>query len=222
MTKAVIFDMYETLITLWHDTPYNGKQIAEDIGISESVFRLIWDDTEDDRTLGLRTFEDVIEEILRANNCYSDELFDKIVRKRKASKTDAFDNLHPNVVPMLKELKLRGYKIGLITNCFSEEQEVIMLSELFQYFDVAIMSCEIGLKKPDRRIFELCVDKLEVDAHECLYCGDGGSDELAVAKEMGMKPIQALWYLKEGSGQPVGRLDEFEGCENPMDIITII
>ena len=57
MIKAVIFDMFETLITHYESPLYMGKQITNDIGISESKFREIWDTTDDDRTLGKRTLE---------------------------------------------------------------------------------------------------------------------------------------------------------------------
>ena len=72
MIKAVIFDMFETLITHYESPVYMGRQICEDMGISEQRFREIWNGSDDDRTLGIRTLEDVIEEILRVNNCYSE------------------------------------------------------------------------------------------------------------------------------------------------------
>lgn len=52
MIKAVVFDMYETLITLFNSTLYKGRQIALDMGIPENVFREIWDPSDDERTLG--------------------------------------------------------------------------------------------------------------------------------------------------------------------------
>lgn len=43
MIKAVIFDMYETLITLWYDNLYMGKEMSAEAGIEGRVFREIWD-----------------------------------------------------------------------------------------------------------------------------------------------------------------------------------
>ena len=82
MIKAVIFDMFETLITHFESPLYMGKQIACDMGIAEPKFREIWDTTDDDRTLGNKSLEEVIEEILKVNNRYSTELFEKIIAKR--------------------------------------------------------------------------------------------------------------------------------------------
>ena len=60
MIKAVIFDMYETLITHFNSPLYFGKQMAEDIGIPEKKFREIWDTTDNDRTIGALTLEEVV------------------------------------------------------------------------------------------------------------------------------------------------------------------
>lgn len=221
MKKAVIFDMFETLATLWNSEPYMGKEMSEDVGIEESKFREIWDATNSERAIGAKTFEEVMEQILKANNRYSEELLHKLVSKRYAAKVKVFEYLHPDIIPMLQELKKKGIKIGLVTNSFWEEKDAICNSVLYPYFDVVCMSCELGIMKPDRRIFDLCVDRLGISAKDCLYCGDGGSNELEVARSMNMLPVQALWYLKENSKQPVGRLEKFVGARNPMDILSI-
>ena len=130
MIKAVIFDMFETLITHFESPLYMGKQIAGDMGIAEPKFREIWDTTDDERTLGQRSFEEVIEEALRVNNCYSDKLFRRIVDKRKSSKAECFEHLHPQIIPMLTALRKADIKIGLITNCYFEERDVIRNSAL--------------------------------------------------------------------------------------------
>lgn len=222
MIKAVIFDMYETLITLWYDNPYMGKEMSMEAGIEESTFREIWDPSERDRSLGIRSFDDVLKEILIANGKYTDKLWKTLVAKRKASKEESFKHLHPDIVPMLKALKEQGIKIGLITNCFLEEEEAIRKSVLLPYFDAVCMSCVERLIKPDPMIFQLCLDRLGVTSDECLYCGDGGSRELETALQVGMKPVQALWYMRDNARQGVHRMPEFAGAEKPMDIVEMI
>ena len=127
MMKAVIFDMFETLITHFESPLYMGKQIASDIGIPEEKFREIWDTTDDDRTLGKRTLEDVIEEVLQVNDCYSTELFERIIAKRKQSKVECFNHIHPEIIPLFQSLKEQNIKIGLITNCYFEERDVMFI-----------------------------------------------------------------------------------------------
>ena len=222
MIKAVIFDMFETLITHYESPLYMGKQIALDMGIPEEKFRELWNATDDDRTLGKRTLEDVIEEILYVNNCYSKELFEKVITKRKLSKLECFEHIHPQIIPLFNELKKYDIKIGLITNCYFEERDVIKESVFFTYFDSLCMSCELGMKKPDVEIFKQCMNDLGVEAKECIYVGDGGSFELETAQLLGMNPIQATWYLKDGVNQPSKRKEEFKQTEYPLDVISIL
>ncbi len=219
MIKAVIFDMFETLITHYESPLYFGEHMAEDMGIPEEKFREIWDPSGDDRTVGKISLEEIVRQILEANQLFSEELFSKVVDKRKSVKKDCFRHIHKEIVPMLEALKKEGIKLGLITNCFSEEVEVIRDSVLFPYFDVPLLSYEEGMQKPDKRIFINCVNRLEVQPEECLYVGDGGSLELETASELGMQPLQAVWYLKEGSRQRLRRKAGFIQAENPLDVL---
>jgi putative hydrolase of the HAD superfamily len=196
-----------------------AKQICVDVGISEQKFREIWNATDEDRTLGKKTLEDVIESILMANDRYSRELFAMIIKKRKQSKMECFHHLHSEIIPMLTAIKNMNVKVGLITNCYFEERDVIRSSVLFDYFDAVCMSCELGLQKPDIEIFQKCTHTLTVAPHECLYVGDGGSFELETAQAMGMHPIQATWYLKDGISQQTKRKAEFIQAESPMDVL---
>ena len=219
MMKAVIFDMFETLITHFESPVYMGKQIAEHIGIPESKFREIWDATDDDRTLGKKTLEEVIEEVLKVNNCYSEELFESVITRRIRSKEECFEHMHPEIIPLFQAIKEQNIKLGLITNCYSEEMEVIMKSILYDFFDSVCMSCEVGIKKPDVKIFQKCMKDLGVEPEECLYIGDGGSFELETAQSLGMRPLQAAWYLKDGANQPAKRKKEFLQAESPMEVL---
>lgn len=222
MIRAVIFDMFETLITHFESPLYFGAQMAADAGIPEVDFQAVWRPAEDDRTLGKLTLEELLEQVLKENQCYSPELLQKLADKRKATKEECFSHLHGEILPMMEALKEQEIKIGLVSNCFSEEAEVIRRSALFSFFDAACLSCEQGLKKPDPEIFRLCMDKLNVAPGECIYVGDGGSRELKAARELGMKPVQAVWYLKKDSLQPAGRMPEFAQAETPLEVLRYV
>ncbi|MDO5572335.1 MAG: HAD family hydrolase [Bacteroidales bacterium] len=222
MVKAVIFDMYETLITLFESPLYFGTQMSVDAGIDERDFQAIWEIAEEDRTIGKITLEEILEKILKVNGCYSINKMNFIVKKRIQCKEEAFENLHNEIVPMLKLLKEKGILIGLISNCFSEEAMVIRKSILFPYFDAVCLSFDEGLQKPDLAIFNRCLEKLNIQAGECLYVGDGGSSELEAAQLVGMKAVQAVWYLKEGTSQATKRKPEFEQLETPFEVFNFI
>lgn len=242
--KAVIFDMYETLITHFIDgvSLYFGAQMAADAGIPEEKFLAIWRPTERDRSIGKISLEEILTRILRENNCYSEELLQKIVQKRIVLNETLFCHLHPEIIPMFQGLKERGILVGLISNCFSEEAQVIRNSVLFPYFDVVCLSYEQGVQKPEQEIYQKCFEMLSEKAElsqkenisknnlnhvalrpeECLYIGDGGSRELEAAEVFGMKTAQAAWYLKEGTLQPVGRKDGFVQLERPLEVLEYL
>lgn len=220
MVKAVIFDMFETLITHFEAPLYFGTQMAIDAGISEDKFQELWAPTETNRTIGKMALEEAIKIILTKNDRYSKKLLDFIVGKRVAAKEDCFNHLHPEIIPLLCHLKEDGMKIGLISNCFSEEVCVIQRSILFTYFDAVCLSYDEGLQKPDPEIYKRCMDKLFVKSTECLYVGDGGSQELEAARELGMNAVQAIWYFKEDAQQPSKRKEAFIQIERPLDILN--
>lgn len=220
--RAVIFDMFETLITLYDSPIYFGTEIAKDVGIPVEKFLLLWQPTEYDRSVGRLTFEKVMENILQNYNCYSKNLVEHVKQKRIDAKKEAFRHLHSEIIPMLTELKKRKILIGLISNTFSEEEIVIRESVLFPYFDAIYLSSEQGVCKPDEEIFNRCMKALSVKAEECIYVGDGGSCELETAQKIGMKALQAVWYLKEGTLQPTGRKNNFINIESPLNVLQYL
>ncbi len=222
MIRAVIFDMFETLITHYNSPLYFGAQMAEDAGISVDKFQSLWHPTEDDRTIGNLTLEAVLEMILKENQCYSERTLKKIVDKRIAAKEACFRHLHNEIIPMLTNLKERGFLVALISNCFSEEAKVIRESNLYPYFDAVYLSYEQGIQKPDEKIYERCMESLSVSAEECLYVGDGGSNELEAARKLGMKALQAVWYLKDGTTQPSKRQYDFLQLETPLCVLDFV
>ncbi len=224
MTKAVIFDMYETLITHYNCPLYFGGEMAEDAGVLKEEFFRVWrnDKYEWMRTVGKMTLEELLTMTLKDVGNYSQELVEKLAAKRVATKIECFNHLHPQIKPMLEELKKQGLKIGLISNCYFEEAKVIRDSELFPYFDAVCLSCELGIRKPEEDIYKVCMKELSVEADECVYVGDGGSYELETAKKLGMKPVQATWYFKEGTTQPSRPKPEFLQAKEPMDVFEFV
>ncbi|MGN1021056.1 MAG: HAD family hydrolase [Aristaeellaceae bacterium] len=219
MIRAVIFDMYETLITHYRCPLYFSAEMAADAGLPAADFQRLWRATEEARTTGLLTLEDALTDILRACGRRDPDRVDAIVRRRVATKEACFRHLHEGVLPMLSALKAQGMLVGLISNCFSEEAAVIRESALYPFFDAPLLSWEEGLQKPDAAIFRRCMERLGVSPEECLYVGDGGSHELETARRLGMEALQAAWYLREDTMQPVGRMPEFPQLEHPMEVL---
>lgn len=79
--------------------------------------------------------------------------------------------------------------MGLISNADCIDCKYWKQSPLFQYFDDAVFSCIVGLLKPDKQIYELAMERLHVSPEQCLFVGDGGSNELCGAKSAGMSTV---------------------------------
>ena len=61
MIKAVIFDMFETLVTLFTGRTYFSENIAQDLNIPLETFRKAWHSNEHERTIGKYTMREGVE-----------------------------------------------------------------------------------------------------------------------------------------------------------------
>lgn len=96
----------------------------------------------------------------------------------------------PETVPMLEELKKRGFKTALITNGHhSLQYRKIDILGLRNVFDEIIVSGDTDFEKPDARIFLLMAQKLGVEADEMIYVGDHPINDIEGATKAGCKTI---------------------------------
>lgn len=94
-------------------------------------------------------------------------------------------------LPLIKELKRRGYKVGIITNGASILQHTkLETSGLLDYLDIAVVSGDLDFKKPNPQIFIYTADKLGLKPEECIYVGDHPINDIQGALSAGMKPIR--------------------------------
>ena len=218
--KAVIFDMFETLVTL-HSVPrYFGRNIAVDLGADIDEFYPLWHETEEARSKGKMDFEESLRWIGERTRYAHPERIPEAVEKRRAFKTESLQKVEYRIVSLLRELKERGYKVGLISNCFLEEAEAIRGNVLASCFDVMMLSCEQGVQKPEHEIFERCLAELSVAPEDCLYVGDGGSLELETARELGMQTLQAGWFVK--NEQEDWRKEGFASATDPGEVLRVL
>lgn len=194
MIKAVVFDMFETLITLFQGRTYFSENIAEDIGVDVAEFKKVWNEIEGDRTKGKYTIKEGLEVALKKLDAYSEEKVNLAAEKRLEALGDTFNAIPEESIKLLKDLKSKGIKIGLMTNTFSDERDKIKESPLYPFFDAALISYEIGICKPSQEMFRKMIELLGVKPGEILYVGDGGSRELFAAREAGMHPVQCTWF----------------------------
>lgn len=99
--------------------------------------------------------------------------------------------IFPNSFKLLKELKNRGYIVGVITNGPSYLQNHKMdTSGLRPYCDIVVVSGDVGVHKPDPALFVYTADKLGLKTSECVYVGDHPVNDIQGALAAGMKAIR--------------------------------
>ena len=100
-------------------------------------------------------------------------------------------------IPVLKEIKSMGIKIGLITNGNPELQNFKLMSlGMMDCFDEIIISGETAYEKPDARIFQLMARSLGVKINEMLYIGDHPLNDVDGSRKAGCIPV---WVKTTGT-----------------------
>ncbi|SFL34507.1 putative hydrolase of the HAD superfamily [Paenibacillus sp. 1_12] len=202
-TEAVIFDLFETLITEYahgsRKVSRKSRNFHNLIGLSNSEFQQQWNERQVMRMNGgFPTYRAVMMDILEKNDLPFDELIiENLYQERIREKKVPFVDMDKDVISLLKLLKSEHVKLGLISNCTEEEVQGWSDCPLGDYFDAVVFSYQVGYAKPDAAIYELACSRLGVDPKHCMFVGDGGSNELAGARSVGMDVYQAAWYVPD-------------------------
>ncbi len=133
----------------------------------------------------------------------SAELSDVYLDKLASLKT-----LVPGARELLDYLKSRGYKIGVISNGFYEVQHRKMeSSDIIDYFDAVVLSDDIGVNKPDKRIFDYALQKSNAEAQSTLIIGDNPDTDIVGAVGAGW---YAIYFNRNGEGAELNNIDAIE------------
>lgn len=95
----------------------------------------------------------------------------------------------PDAVPLLKALKKRELKVGLVSNATSLARRVLRNLDMDRYFDFVVISAEVGSKKPEPRIFEIALETARAHPSRALYVGDKYAVDIVGANRAGMHAI---------------------------------
>jgi len=93
--------------------------------------------------------------------------------------------VYPEAESVLKELKKKNIKIGVLSNtAYGADKEYLIGStpQINQYFDVFLASTEVGFRKPHTKGFLQLLRALQVPAGECLFVGDEPVDVIGANK----------------------------------------
>lgn len=96
---------------------------------------------------------------------------------------------YDDVRPALGRLKARGLRIGLISNWDRRLKTIINGLGLDQFVEEVVSSAEVGLRKPDPRIFELACARMGVVPADAAHVGDHQYADIIGARAAGMRPV---------------------------------
>ena len=94
------------------------------------------------------------------------------------------------VLPILK----RKYTLALVSNCSIGMRDVIRSLGISSFFKGIVLSYEVGVRKPDRRIYIWALQSINLAPNDCVFVSDEISD-LEGAREVGLKTL----LVRQGS-----------------------
>jgi HAD superfamily hydrolase (TIGR01549 family) len=113
----------------------------------------------------------------------------KIFKRVEELYGDIGFRLYDDVIPVLKKLKNKDLKTGLITNLEIDMKPICSGLGLDPYLDIIVTSGEAGSNKPQPEIFLLALEKAGVNASEAIHVGDQYNIDAIGAMRAGIKPI---------------------------------
>ena len=99
---------------------------------------------------------------------------------------------------VLNQLKSK-FKLAIITNVGYTDKDrkikaslidvknVLVKAEILDFFDVIVVSSEVGVNKPSERIFQIALEKLDVKPEEAIMIGNTISTDIFGGNRIGMK-----------------------------------
>lgn len=200
MFRGVIFDLFHTL-TGPDLRLAEYPKTNEVLGIDDDTWQRASIATRGWRLTG--SVRDPFEIVRRMADVIDATLPDDLVAKGAAARVKrsafALGTVPPSNIALLRRLRADGLRLGLISNLDAADVVGWQTCALAGCFDVELLSCEIGLAKPDPAIYALCLEKLGLAGKECLYVGDGAGNELVGARAAGCHTllftgmIEGLW-----------------------------
>ena len=110
----------------------------------------------------------------------------------------------------------RIYKIGVIANQSLGTSERLENLGVRKYIDLIIASAEEGVSKPDRRIFEIALERSCCKPENAVMIGDRIDNDIVPAKQLGMKTI----WVKQGLGSLWNITDESEKADMEINNLS--
>jgi HAD superfamily hydrolase (TIGR01509 family) len=178
--KFIYFDGYNVL---FYRTISEGENIAKELGFPPEKYQDIIDilvkqqgEELTKQFYNLSTLEEQIEYLdgLHKRMCeYLNIEYDqKLIQKLTKYRTQGNYKLFTGLTEALERLS-KKYKLGVLSNALpSRRHHELKIDNIDKYFDVVIISSEEGVRKPNREIYEIAIEKSGYKKEEILFIDD--------------------------------------------------
>jgi FMN phosphatase YigB (HAD superfamily) len=180
MIKAILFDLFNTLVE--HQCP--EELLIDRLNLEFDFLylqKLVCGQV-------YRDWDNYVETILAGvQKPLTDE--NKAIVNRVFEEDAARITFFNDSLPVLRYLKAKGYKLGLVSNIGNPKLDRIRGTEMQRYFNSIIYSYEVGAVKPDPKLFLACIKELCVEPEEALMVGDNLNADIRAAETLGIKGV---------------------------------
>lgn len=203
--KGLVFDLYGTLVSLTSTETYTEfHKLAmwlsnENIQVSgESLMNYYREKCSEFYANALKTVKfpevDILQVLKDAITFFSGKPCSNEFARKAALIFRTFSiksiNLYPHTRSVLRELKRRGYIMGIISNAQAgfTVPEIEDL-KLWQFFDFIILSSDVGCSKPEDKIYGIASRQLELPPSKTAFIGDDLYGDIFGAQKHGYKTV---------------------------------
>ncbi len=200
MIKNIIFDLGNVIIN--YDQKAIIERFTENEEEKEYIYNEIFNAPEwEMQDLGNITNIEAVEIINKRNNFKYEKLTQVFLmewyKKQKINK---------DIIKIAKKLKEKGYNIYVLSNMANFTYEYFKKEEFFSLCSGIVISAYEHLKKPDKKIYELILERYELKAEECLFIDDTEKN-YKTANEIG---IQGRNIIPNSSEDVIKLLKEYK------------
>jgi putative hydrolase of the HAD superfamily len=181
---AVLLDLYDTVA--WTDWPALRDLMCERLGLDSATLLRAFDLTRPARSIG--TYEDAAGDIAAVLDALGIDEPGLAAELADTERTFLLDGVHvyDDALPTVRELRARGHRTALISNCSHSTRPTVDRLGLEDEFDAVVLSFEVGASKPSPDIYRAALralDDAEPDAavfvdDQARYCD--GARELGI------------------------------------------
>lgn len=146
-------------------------------------------------------------------------LAEQCARDYNAYRRDYFA-LFPGALELLQALRGQGKRLGLVTNGFAEtHHDKIAVLQIRDAFDAIFIANEVGMVKPDPRLFEHACRVLGAAPPSVAMVGDRYERDIRGAIEAGLLTV---WVNVRGEPLPAGALPPDAVCRTILDVEAVL